>query len=287
MTSPVVPLMFAGAAVYLLSQGKRRSGGTSKEPGPYIVPAESLPEEFLKSGSSSNWKQRQEALVALAGVEFNLRDGRSVKICARCHPGRTDGEMDDATRSAIKSFQAFSGLDVTGEWGVVEDRSMARVLRAIDSDEPIICDPISDYPAPLYCAEISGMDGNFLHEKKEGGPTVEDMLEPEQWTPHDVLVSDPECNYIIHESAEFVNAQKIMSLEYALDGMDDIESAEEIHERLMAEYLPLCLTLGKDGVGEGMQIWWSHNVILILSDLKTYATLPELLEEDAIKYGLL
>jgi len=78
----------------------------------------------------------------------------------------------------------------------------------------------------------------------------------------------------------------ILKTSKALDGMTDGIAAEEIHEEMMSRYIPMCLFLGKDNVGPGVLNWWNTNLSHVASKLKSYDLLPELLEEDAAKYGL-
>jgi hypothetical protein len=68
--------------------------------------------------------------------------------------------------------------------------------------------------------------------------------------------------------------------------MFDGESAEEIHEEMMSRYIPMCLFLGREKVGQGILTWWNMNLSHVASKLKSYELLPEFLEEQAEEYGI-
>jgi hypothetical protein len=118
---------------------------------------------------------------------------------------------------------------------------------------------------------------------------VPDPTEPpsgSQYGPDELLVTDGDCNYIEHQDDAFFGEQNRVIIQYALDGMTDGIAAEGIHEEMMSRYIPMCLFLGKDNVGPGVLNWWNTNLSHVASKLKSYDLLPELLEEDAAKYGL-
>lgn len=321
--NPFGTLLLAGAAFFLL--GGRR-GGVSKGPKASPVEIPKNVEVFLDpevigpvtgggrpsagqpiAKSKSTWAQRQQALEFISNHgKMYLADGSYIYLCEGCDPLGVDGIVGPNTRNAVRAFQEFVGLPVTGEWDLPEDAEVQRVLLAIQNGEPITCDPLKAYPDPWICLTHPDIEGFFLQpqmgtsgeideptptpaiEEPSGpAPSVGDPGEIPEWSPDDILVADADCNFMIHESEEFYHIRKRMIISYALNDMTSGEDANEIHEILMAEYLPLCLTLGYNGVGEGVKQWWDINVGHIATDLKSYETSPEFLEEDAQKYGLL
>lgn len=109
-----------------------------------------------------------------------------------------------------------------------------------------------------------------------------------QWGPGDHIVFDANCSdYPLHLSDEFLyQIQPRLIVEYALEDMTSSEDAEEIHQRLVAEYAPRCASLGRSGIGDGARRWWDKNIHHIYTKLQSYANNPNFLEEDAEKYGL-
>lgn len=110
---------------------------------------------------------------------------------------------------------------------------------------------------------------------------------PPQFGEDELLVADPECDYIIHHDDRWFEEQKRRTLAYAMDGAFDVESAGEIHRSMLSDYIPLCLTLGRNGVGPGVRDFWDKNLAHVVADLQRYEILPETIDEDAAKFGLL
>ena len=280
MVSPLVPIALTGAALYLLSSGKKRGSRES-----YGISGGSIPESFGNAGSSptpsSSWHDRQIALTAISQIRFNVTGG-SLRLCAKCDPMGITGNPGPDTRSAIKAFQAITGLDVDGDWGVEEDMAMDAIRVSYEQGIPIPCDPLIALPSPFGC---------FLDNDRYGLlPTVEargTAEPPTTYTPDDLLVADAECNHIVHHDDRWFEVQKRRIIAYALDGATDLDSAREIHESMLADYIPLCLSLGRSGVGPGVGKFWDANLAHVANDLRRYDLLPETVEEDALRYGLL
>lgn len=130
-------------------------------------------------------------------------------------------------------------------------------------------------------------DAIAAKEEEDRGPGPNTSVLGREWGPNDHIVLDGECDKVLHLSDEFLyQIQPRMIVQYALEDMTSDEDGEEIHERLLAEYAPMCASLGKDGVGEGVRHWWGVNVAHIITKLRGYALNPQFLEEDAEKYGL-
>ena len=125
--------------------------------------------------------------------------------------------------------------------------------------------------------------------KKSAGAPIAPGAEPapRQFGEDELLVADPECSYIIHHDDKWFEEQKRRTLAYAMDGAFDVESAGEIHRSMLSDYIPLCLTLGRNGVGPGVRDFWDKNLAHVVADLQRYEILPETIDEDAAKYGLL
>ena len=304
MGTPLVPIALAGAAIFLLSSGKKRGGQTASGFSYKPLPKGSIPQVYgglPPSGnqSTTTWIQRQEALTALSNIEFLSSSGQSIPLCSKCDPKGVDGKPGKNTLNAVKAFQALAGLDPTGEWKLEEDRAMHKILSAVSQGIPIECDPLVGYPAPFACFTYG--DG-FALRLQEGAtapakapspsapkpkPAPTPSGEPVEYGPDELLVADAECNYILHQDDKWFTEQNRRVIEYALDGMTDVQAAEEIHESMLADYIPLCLSLGYSGIGPGVKQFWDVNLAHVVGRLKGYELLPETLEEDAIKYGLL
>jgi len=315
MGSPLVPLGLAGAAVVLLSSGKKRKKSVSGGPSSYNLPTNTpIPQVYGGAAapspeateSQTEWVDRQKALQAISQIEFFTKDGGSVSLCSKCHPGDADGKPGKNTRAAVKAFQAISGLSVDGEWDANEDRAMHRILTAVANELPISCDPLLGYPSPFACFVhgdgfalmlVEGTEGTKPAPKAKPSPSPAPAPSPspspspseeqKEFGPDELLVADAECNYILHQDDKWFTEQRRRMIEYALDGMTDSQAATEIHESMLADYIPLCLSLGRNGVGSGVRQFWDVNLGHVASGLKTYDLLPDLLEEDAIKFGLL
>lgn len=287
MGNPIIPVALLGGALILLG-GKKRSRPRSERAQAYQVPeAYGIPESFHSAPSSeSTWLERQRALKTISQVEFG-----SVPLCSKCDPGSIDGEPGPKTRSAIKAFQAIAGISVDGDWSTEEDLAMFRILSSIKEGKRIECDPLLGYPAPFACF---ASDEGFVLELAEQSPSESvkpSKVKPEgkdsQYGPEDLLVTDPECNYVVHQDDRWFPEQKRRTIIYALAGMTDAEAALEVHESMMADYAPLCLSLGREGVGPGLKVFWNVNAGWINNLLMQYEALPQLLEEDAKAFGLL
>ncbi len=294
MALPLVPLALAGAGLFLLSSGKKpRKGGPSRATAYKAPPLGKVPQVYGGTAPSAPkdvgaWFERQEALKALSQVVFNTNTG-TVDLCSKCDPGNVDGKPGPKTRGAVKAFQALAGLQATGEWGDVEQAAMRRIFTSLEAGLPIECDPLLGYPAPFACFVVD--DGYGLMpatptEKPEPAPSGGGDAPPE-YGPDDLLVMDAECNWVLHQDIRFFDEQKLRVIESALEGDFSPEAASEITEAMLAEYAPLCLSLGINGVGEGVRDWWNVNMESIIGSLKNYEELPEFLEEDAIEHGLL
>lgn len=298
MGSPLVPLALAGAAVYLLSSGKKRSKTAASSKFSYTpIDPSAIPPGFRdgapKGDSPEAWVERQQALKKISEIEFIVSKDRRVPLCAKCDPKVIDGNPGPDTRNAIKAFQAIAGLDVHGEWGSDEDRAMHRILTAVSKGLPISCDPLLPYPTPFACF-VHG-EGFALMLTQDATPEPEPQPAPEP-APQpsdegedygfDLLKTDPECNYIVHQDDGWFHEQKLRIVEFALNGRMDETAAQEIHESMLADYIPLCLSLGRNGVGPGVKQFWDANLAHVASELKGYELLPETLEEDANELGL-
>lgn len=296
MSNPL-PLLIAGGAVLLLASGKKRP--KKKKASTKKVKVNETPST---PASFTTWEQRKEALKALSKVNLRAQDGSLTRLCLECDPVRVDVSAGEGMLAAVKAFQQLAGLEMTGEWGVEEDAAMHRILAAIEADEGIPCNPKLEYPANLECAPI-GPEKFILQARPKSappGPPVtpdvsdpsepsepSDPSEPSEYTPDDMLVADADCNYILHQSEKWFDEQRNRVIAYALEDMTDADAANEINESMLADYLPLCLTLGRSGVGSGVREFWDANVGLIFTQLQAYASLPDVLEEDAYKYGIL
>ena len=311
MGNPLVPLVLAGAAAVLLSSGKKKkSSRKPKGPSYETPPSDEIPSIYRSgeikedaSEAKSTWIERQEVLQWLAAVTFNTQDGGSFPLCSKCHPGTADGKPGKNTRAAIKAFQAISGMNVDGEWGPEEDAAMQGIMFAVKNDLMPRCDPLLGYPAPFACFvhEGGGFRLKFPEDTKGTPETLPDSEPaPEPWSPEpappqdeseygpdDLLVADAECNYILHQDDRWFDVQRIRCIEYALDGMTDAQAATEINESMLSDYIPLCMSLGRDGVGAGVRTFWDVNAGWINSLLQKYETLPDLLEDEAIEHGIL
>lgn len=306
MASPLVPLIFAGAAVYLISSKPKKRSATQKAApgvaGYKPLPKQSLPKTYQgkadfpppssQDDSVDAWKNRQEALKALSTIVFYTRDGEEVPFCTRCNPGVVDGKPGKNTRNAIKAFQAVAGLVVDGQWGPEEDRAMHQMMISIQQGAPLACDPMAEYPEPFGCFPTE--DGFGLKLKEGARPPQETRVtdgdvdeEKSEYLPHELLVADGECNYILHQDPKWFDEQNRRILLYALDNMTDGQAANEVHESMMADYAPMCLVLGRDGVGPGVKQFWDVNVAHVFGRLQMYENSEEFLQEDAEKYGLL
>ena len=315
MGSPLVPLALAGAAVVLLSSGKKRKKGGASGAFSYSPPSKaSIPQIYgagaplppAEAASQTTWVDRQRALQAVSQVQFFAGDGGSISLCSKCHPGDADGKPGKKTRAAVKAFQAIAGLNVDGEWDIEEDRAMHKILTAISQELPIECDPLVGYPAPFAC--FTNADGFALmltegaQSEKSAAPSGKPTPSPKpgapdpspspaesqkEYGPNELLVADAECNYILHQDMKWFDEQKRRAIEYALDGMTDSQAANEVHESMLADYIPLCLSLGRNGVGPGVKQFWDQNLAYVANMLKSYEFLPETLEQDAIDMGLL
>lgn len=131
----------------------------------------------------------------------------------------------------------------------------------------------------------------YLQPAHDTSESDESSIEPSEtdseYGPDNLLITDPECNYILHQDERWFSEQRRRTIAYALDGMIDADAAIEIHESMMADFAPICLSLGREGVGPGLKTFWSVNSGWINSLLMQYDSLPQLLEEDAKAFGLL
>lgn len=293
------------------SKSKKSGRGSAAGGLTYKVPTGSkIPQIYGKDAltppktndTESDWRNRQEALQALSKIRFNFQ-GTEASLCAKCDPQGVDGKAGKNTRNAVKAFQALAGLSVTGNWGETEDRAMFATLKSISSGLPIPCDPLLSYPSPLACFSLE--DGSFglmpsiSSTSKSPSPSSSTDPNPQEpsapapapsgpkYGPDELLVSDADCNFILHQDDGFFDEQRLLMIESALDGMTDGDTATEIHEEMMRRYIPMCLFLGKDQVGQGVKTWWSTNLAHVASSLNSYELLPDMLEEDAYKYGIL
>ena len=174
-----------------------------------------------------------------------------------CDPGQIDGKYGPDTRRAVENFQRHVGLEPTGSWEERAERQMFLLLRSLgEAERP-------DSPS----------NGN----EKSGGP----------FGPDELLVADPQCNYMQHIADEFFEVQRKRAVEYALEGNTMGQDAEAIHQEMVEQYMPLCASLGREGVGPGVRKWWDQNVGHVAGILSGYQHLPESLEQDAQRYGLI
>ncbi len=243
-----VPLLLAGATVFVVAKAtrkKRRKKSTPK-PNGAVMNGEGTKE--LPDGSKvvSNWYHRQEALKALADLG----------IC-ECDPGDLDGKYGTQTATAVRNFQSHVGLPETGHWDEHAEREILLLLRSLQGENGV------EFP------EGNGGNGSG-----------------ETWSPDDVLVADAECNYMRHIADGFFEIQRRRAVEYALEGNMMGGDAVAIHQEMVEEYMPLCASLGRDGVGPGVRTWWDQNVAHVAGILSEYQHVPDSLEEDAEKYGL-
>lgn len=245
----LAPLLLAGAAVFVVakaSRPRRRKKPTQKNG--VVTNGEKEKTKELPDGREvvSNWYHRQEALKALSDLG----------IC-ECDPGDIDGKYGTQTATAVRNFQDHVGLPETGHWDEHAEREMLLLLRSLQDEKEV------DFP-----------EGNGANGKGE------------EWGPDDILVPDPECNYMRHIADEFFEIQRRRAAEYALEGNTMGEDALAIHQEMVEEYMPLCASLGREGVGPGVREWWNQNVSHVAGILSEYQHSPDSLEEDAEKYGL-
>lgn len=307
--SSAAPLILAGAALLLVSaKGKKKSGRTgSAKKAEYSLPKNvALPQIYgplattapRTTNSSLDWIERQKALFAISQIQFSM-DGKTVYLCSKCDPKGFDGNPGSDTKKAVKAFQALAGITPTGNWGQQEDAAMWQVIKSFNDGIHIPCDPLVMYPSPLGCFIQAG-GGYGLEPSLQDAPAPKpepssddpgvDPAEPAddspKYGPDELLVTDGDCNYIEHQDDAFFTEQNNLIIMSALDGLTDGIAAEEIHEEMMGRYIPMCLFLGREQVGQGVLTWWNTNLAHVASKLKSYDLLPELLEEDAVKYGL-
>jgi hypothetical protein len=175
-------------------------------------------------------------------------------IC-ECDPGDIDGKYGGATKGAVEAFQRYAGIDVDGKWGEQTEKAMLATLRKLE---------------------------------KEGLPTPRPAPLPsdKEWTPDDIIVMDADCDQMLHIADELFKIQRRRAAQYALEGDTTYKDAESIHQEMVEEYAPLCASLGREGVGSGVRLWWDENTKWIHNVLREYEILPDALEEDAQSYGL-
>lgn len=316
--SSAVPLILAGAALLLVSaKGKKKSGGTAVSPAVSPAadkrPTYSLPKNVVvpqlygplattaptTTNSSFDWTERQKALFAISQLEFSIGGGKTVYLCAKCDPQGADGKPGSDTKKAVKAFQALVGITPTGDWGQREDDAMFMVIQSFNDGIHIPCDPLITYPSPLGCFIQAGggygLEPSIQDEPAPESSTPSDEPDPDspkptddspKYGPDELLVADGDCNYIEHQDDAFFGEQNKLIIMSALDGLTDNIAADEIHEEMMSRYIPMCLFLGREKVGQGVLTWWNMNLAHVASKLKSYDLLPELLEEDAVRYGL-
>lgn len=144
-------------------------------------------------------------------------------------------------------------------------------------------------PSPLIPLIAVGAALYVMSGKKRSKKSADSAIAPArpQFGEDELLVADAECNYIIHRSDKWLEEQKRRTLAYAMDGAFDVVSAEEIHDSMLMDHIPLCFTLGRNGVGPGVKEFWDANLAHVVADLQRYEVLPETIDEDASKYGLL
>jgi len=312
MSSPVVPIALGAAALIFLSGKKSKkssssSGGGGNLPKIYIpeAPPPKIPQSGGSSNSSSAWMARQRALTYLSQIHWGNGQVR-INLCSKCDPKGIDGKVGPNTRAAVRAFQALSGLPVTGNWGQSESDFMTKALNSLDRGNFYPCDPLRSAPAPLGCfIQPNGEFGlmpsfDSLEESNHASnsspnptakPEPQDPTEPpgeaSEFGPDELLVADGDCNYIIHQDDRFFIEQNRLIIQSALEGLTDDQAADDIHEEMMNRYIPMCLFLGKDKVGEGVRTWWNVNLGHVAGKLKSYELMPEMLEEDAYEYGLI
>lgn len=242
----LAPLLLLGGAAIVVASASRKK----KKRKPSGVVTEEGPIIALPPQKIpkvvSNWKQRQEALAFLG--DHGVCD---------CDPGGIDGKYGGATKSAVMEFQRYAGLDPDGKWGSLTEKAMLMTLRKLDKE---------GVPAP----------------KPKPSPLPSDK----QWTPDDIIVMDADCKYMLHISDDLFKIQTRRAIEYALEGDTTHKDAESINQEMVEEYAPLCASLGRDGVGDGVRQWWDVNTNWIYKVLRGYELLPETLDEDAESYGL-
>ena len=253
-----------------------------------LPPAYADPSVGHAEKSSTSWEDRQGALKLLSQFTFSAAGKKSIPVCAKCDPGNVDGKPGPKTTAAVKAFQELAMLAADGLWDSEEDAAMFRIFEALKKGAPLECDPLHKYDGPLGC---------FLHGKRyilaptlANGKTTP-KLPPAPQLSDDVaelaVVADPGCNHIISSSPKWYNELKKRTIGYALDGATGHEAAQEIVEGMLADHLPLCLTLGQNGVGDGVSDFWTMNLTNTKNLLQAYEYLPLTLEEDAEAFGLL
>jgi len=293
------------------AKGKKKSRGTvaAKKP-TYSLPKNVVVPQIYgplattaptTTNSSHDWTERQRALFAISQIEFSIGGGKTVYLCAKCDPKGVDGKPGSDTQKAVKAFQALTAITPTGNWGKREDAAMYMVISSFNDGIHIPCDPLATYAAPLGCFMQAGggyglepsIQDDPVATKPKPSSTEPDEVDPSEpaddspeYGPDELLVADRDCNYIEHQDDAFFTEQTKLCIQYGLDGMFDGESAEEIHEEMMSRYIPMCLFLGREKVGQGILTWWNMNLSHVASKLKSYELLPEFLEEQAEEYGI-
>lgn len=295
MSNPL-PLLLAGGALLVLASGKKKSSGKAK-PKPKSGMGYEPPKQLPKAQpNTETWRQRKEALKALSQIMIRAQNGNQIPLCARCDPGPIDGEFNEQTKNAVMAFQTLAGLNVSGEWGPEEDEAMFRILTAIDAGKPIPCDPMGNYGPGLACV---ASDGNDFGLQAQSLPDPDQPVTPPGQTPSEpsspeipddtegapLVVADADCNYILQTNDSWYDEQNFRVILSALDGEFDSSAVSEIIDGMFADYLPHCFTLGRDFVGPGVKQFWEANAKMIYDKLQAYKALPDLLEEDASKYG--
>jgi len=172
-----------------------------------------------------------------------------------CDPGMIDGLYGPDTKRAVENFQRHVGLEVTGTWDEDAEQKMLLLLRSLMNEDQV----------------------DFPRDDTNGGP----------FGPDDILVADPQCNTMQYIADAFFDIQRKRAVEYALEGNTMGQDAEAIHQEMVEQYMPLCASLGKEGVGPGVRQWWNQNVGHVAGILSEYQHLPESLEQDAQRYGLI
>lgn len=294
-----LPIILLAGAAFLAVSSKKRAAKSSKPAdakGTFkykSVEKKSIPETYKKAlpapkdlASTTSWEDRQDALLALSTVVFYDENGGEVKLC-NCDPGDVDGIPGVKTIAAIKAFQLLVGLEADGGWGVQEDLAMSKILKAVNEGKPIPCDPLNQPPLPFACFYYDkDTYGIMLTYASKPAPSPAPGPTPSPSPDTGIITADAECNYIVSQSDEWWKIQKRRIVEMALKDLFDAEAANEIHESMMADYLPFCLTLGYDGVGPGVKEFWKVNRAFIAKELWSYENFPETLEEDAEELGV-
>ena len=150
-------LLLGGAAVVVMGKKKKKkkkSGAIAYDDLVLPVPGVSTAGPAGASAGVSKWKARQESLAYLTRLG----------VCS-CNPGEVDGKYGSNTKTAIRAFQSYAGIDVDGKWGPQTETAMKQAINeakgsALPSPTPGPRPAPQPTPAPTPSGKPAGMKVN-------------------------------------------------------------------------------------------------------------------------------